>query len=81
LIVADNPNSESKEDPGSNSDTSPAIMDLTQDSDDENLKAKKKTRGKRVDAMDVVEEYFHKPVLSKGQVCISVPDSFSNAMS
>jgi hypothetical protein len=56
-------------------------MDLTQDSKDKNLKVKKKTRGKQVDALDDVEEYFHKPVLAKGQVCISAPYSFSNAMS
>ncbi|PLW55044.1 hypothetical protein PCANC_02567 [Puccinia coronata f. sp. avenae] len=47
-------------------------MDLTQDSDEENSKAKNKTQGKRVNEMDDVEEYFDKPVHSKGQVRISV---------
>ncbi|PLW21400.1 hypothetical protein PCANC_03861 [Puccinia coronata f. sp. avenae] len=43
-------------------------MDLTQDLDEENSKAKNKTRGKQVNEMDDVEEYFDKPVNSKGQV-------------
>ncbi|PLW50689.1 hypothetical protein PCASD_00718 [Puccinia coronata f. sp. avenae] len=47
-------------------------MDLTQDSDEENSKARNKTQGKRVNEMDDVEEYFDKPVHSKGQVRISV---------
>jgi hypothetical protein len=47
-------------------------MDFTQDLDNENLKVTKKTRGKRLDDMDDVEEYFNKPVHAKGQVCLSI---------